>query len=181
VALNPSISSGLPLPTVNRNPPPGSRPEKYSTPATKGGLCFSCVLVIDSWYASASDPAQNPYWKRDMRRAYPQLSVVTQPNLSTLLIQHSGTPSYAPLICHATRIAHLCHVESLHLPRVTRHLSLWLRKRRLSSRKLSKHLLRRVQSHSLHPNSRQDLQRLSSAGSPRLCRMRLMSPTRTSP
>ncbi|KAI6026192.1 NUZM, NADH-ubiquinone oxidoreductase 21.3 kDa subunit [Pisolithus microcarpus] len=53
-------------------PPPGSRPEKYSTPASK-----------------ASDPAQNPYWKRDVRRAYPQLSVVTQTDLATLLIQHS--------------------------------------------------------------------------------------------
>ncbi|VDB95960.1 unnamed protein product [Peniophora sp. CBMAI 1063] len=78
VALNPSISSGLPLPTAHRNPQPGSRPEKYSTPATK-----------------ASDPAQNPYWKRDVRRAYPQLSVVTQSNLSTLLIQHSGADAVA--------------------------------------------------------------------------------------
>ncbi|KAI0305689.1 NADH dehydrogenase 21 kDa subunit [Multifurca ochricompacta] len=78
VAVDPAISSGLPLPTVNRQPPPGSRPEKYSTPATK-----------------ASDPAQNPYWKRDVRRAYPQLSVVTQSELSTLLIQHSNTPELA--------------------------------------------------------------------------------------
>jgi len=73
VAVDPAISSGLPLPAVNRQPPPGSRLEKYSTPASK-----------------ASDPAQNPYWKRDVRRAYPQLSVVTQSELSTLLIQHSG-------------------------------------------------------------------------------------------
>jgi hypothetical protein len=36
VAVDPAISSGLPLPAVNRRPPPGSRPEKYSTPATKG-------------------------------------------------------------------------------------------------------------------------------------------------
>ncbi|KAH9083428.1 21 kDa subunit of NADH dehydrogenase [Lactarius deliciosus] len=78
VAVDPAISSGLPLPALNRQPPPGSRPEKYSTPATK-----------------ASDPAQNPYWKRDVRRAYPQLSVVTQSELSTLLIQHSGTPEVA--------------------------------------------------------------------------------------
>ena len=39
---------------------------------------------------SASDPAQNPYWKRDVRRVYPQLSVVTQSELSGLLIEHSG-------------------------------------------------------------------------------------------
>ena len=37
----------------------------------------------------ASDPAQNPYWKRDVRRAYPQLSVVTQSELSTLLLDHA--------------------------------------------------------------------------------------------
>ncbi|PPR07381.1 hypothetical protein CVT26_013697 [Gymnopilus dilepis] len=73
VSVNPEISSGLPLPNANRFPPPASRPEKYSTPATK-----------------ASDIAQNPYWKRDVRRAYPQLSVITQPALSTLLIEHSA-------------------------------------------------------------------------------------------
>ncbi|KZT41502.1 21 kDa subunit of NADH dehydrogenase [Sistotremastrum suecicum HHB10207 ss-3] len=69
-AANPEISSGLPLQSLNRQPPPGSRPEKYSTPATK-----------------ASDPAQNPYWKRDVRRAYPQLSVVTQSELAKFLLQ----------------------------------------------------------------------------------------------
>ncbi|KAJ7703210.1 NUZM, NADH-ubiquinone oxidoreductase 21.3 kDa subunit [Mycena rosella] len=78
VAVNPEISTGLPLPAINRFPPPGSRPEKYSTPATK-----------------ASDPAQNPYWKRDVRRAYPQLSVVTQSELSSLLIEHSTAQSVA--------------------------------------------------------------------------------------
>ncbi|KAF9244884.1 21 kDa subunit of NADH dehydrogenase [Melanogaster broomeanus] len=72
VVVNPEISSGIPIANLNRYPQPASRPEKYSTPATK-----------------ASDPAQNPYWKRDVRRAYPQLSVITQANLSTLLIQHS--------------------------------------------------------------------------------------------
>ncbi|KAJ7218075.1 NUZM, NADH-ubiquinone oxidoreductase 21.3 kDa subunit [Mycena pura] len=76
--INPEISTGLPLPAINRFPPPGSRPEKYSTPATK-----------------ASDPAQNPYWKRDVRRAYPQLSVVTQSELSALLIEHSTAQSVA--------------------------------------------------------------------------------------
>ncbi|KAF8625407.1 hypothetical protein AX15_005372 [Amanita polypyramis BW_CC] len=78
VSVNPSISSGLPIASLNRYPPPGSRPEMYSTPATK-----------------ASDPAQNPYWKRDVRRAYPQLSVITQPELSSLLIEHSGTADMA--------------------------------------------------------------------------------------
>lgn len=43
---------------------------------------------------AASDPAQNPYWKRDVRRAYPKLSVVTQPELSTLLLQHAASATY---------------------------------------------------------------------------------------
>ncbi|KAI0081897.1 NADH dehydrogenase 21 kDa subunit [Panus rudis PR-1116 ss-1] len=78
VVVNPEISSGLPIQGVHRYPPPASRPEKYSTPATK-----------------ASDPAQNPYWKRDVRRTYPQLSVVTQTELSSLLLQHSQAPAVA--------------------------------------------------------------------------------------
>ncbi|KAG7098536.1 hypothetical protein E1B28_000472 [Marasmius oreades] len=78
VVINPEISSGLPKQGVNRWPPPGSRLEEYATPATK-----------------ASDPAQNPYWKRDVRRAYPQLSVVTQAGLSSLLIEHSGNQAIA--------------------------------------------------------------------------------------
>ncbi|KAG6810977.1 hypothetical protein H0H92_009560 [Tricholoma furcatifolium] len=78
VVVNPEISSGLPIASINRRPQPGSRPEKYSTPATK-----------------ASDPAQNPYWKRDVRRAYPQLSVITQDELSSLLIEHSAAESIA--------------------------------------------------------------------------------------
>lgn len=46
---------------------------------------------------AASDPAQNPYWKRDVRRAYPQLSVVTQSELSTLLIEHhEAQQAYVP-------------------------------------------------------------------------------------
>lgn len=93
VVVNPEISSGLPIPELNRYPQPGSRPEKYSTPATKGAIkahCTPTILTLEL----ASDPAQNPYWKRDVRRAYPQLSVVTQSDLSTLLIQHSQPQSY---------------------------------------------------------------------------------------
>ncbi|KAK7692634.1 hypothetical protein QCA50_004267 [Cerrena zonata] len=78
VVVSPEISSGLPIQGINRYPPPGSRPERYSTPATK-----------------ASDPAQNPYWKRDVRRTYPQLSVVTQDGLSSLLIAHAEAPAVA--------------------------------------------------------------------------------------
>ncbi|KAI0793229.1 NADH dehydrogenase 21 kDa subunit [Abortiporus biennis] len=78
VVVNPEISSGLPIQGLNRYPPPGSRPERYSTPATK-----------------ASDPAENPYWKRDVRRTFPQLSVVTQTELSSLLIEHAQGPVIA--------------------------------------------------------------------------------------
>lgn len=89
VAVNPEISSGLPIASVNRRPQPASRPELYSTPATKGMtkyMVIATLLMVDL----ASDPAQNPYWKRDVRRAYPQLSVVTQSELSSFLIEHSG-------------------------------------------------------------------------------------------
>ncbi|KIK97117.1 hypothetical protein PAXRUDRAFT_825289 [Paxillus rubicundulus Ve08.2h10] len=79
IVVNPEISSGIPIANLNRYPQPASRSEEYSTPATK-----------------ASDPAQNPYWKRDVRRAYPQLSVVTQSDLTTLLIQHSQPQAVAP-------------------------------------------------------------------------------------
>ncbi|KAF9452372.1 21 kDa subunit of NADH dehydrogenase [Macrolepiota fuliginosa MF-IS2] len=77
-AVNSEISSGLPLQGFHRFPPPASRPERYSTPATK-----------------ASDPAQNPYWKRGVRRAYAPLSVITQSELSQLLIEHSGAQAVA--------------------------------------------------------------------------------------
>jgi hypothetical protein len=43
---------------------------------------------------AASDPAQNPYWKRDVRRAFPKLSVVTQTELSAFLLQTPEKPAY---------------------------------------------------------------------------------------
>lgn len=104
MVVNPEISSGLPIPDLNRYPQPGSRPEIYSSPATKGAHKNHCTLTrltLDL----ASDPAQNPYWKRDVRRAYPQLSVVTQSDLSTLLIQHSQPQTYACLLVHLFSLA----------------------------------------------------------------------------
>lgn len=44
VVVNPEISSGIPIAGLNRYPPPGSRPEKYSTPATKGS-CMNAVIL----------------------------------------------------------------------------------------------------------------------------------------
>jgi len=69
IPVNPELSSGLPIPALNRYPQPASRPERYATPATK-----------------ASDPAFNPYFKRDTRRAWPQTSVISQEYLADLLI-----------------------------------------------------------------------------------------------
>nr|XP_019014814.1 uncharacterized protein I206_00900 [Kwoniella pini CBS 10737]OCF53595.1 hypothetical protein I206_00900 [Kwoniella pini CBS 10737] len=69
VVINPEISSGLPIPTENRYPQPGSRTERYATPST-----------------AASDVAFNPYYKRDVRRAYPQTSFITQTELTSLLL-----------------------------------------------------------------------------------------------
>ncbi|WVR05968.1 hypothetical protein IAU60_002996 [Kwoniella sp. DSM 27419] len=74
--LNPEISSGLPIPLENRYPQPASRTERYATPSTK-----------------ASDIAFNPYYKRDVRRAYPQTSVITQPHLTSLLLSSSTLAS----------------------------------------------------------------------------------------
>ncbi|WFD32049.1 hypothetical protein MSPP1_003091 [Malassezia sp. CBS 17886] len=79
LSLNPEISSGLPQPQVNRNPPPGSRPE---TPA-----------AVPS---KASDIAENLYGARDFRRQYPKLEVVTQQYLTELLLaepNEDGTKS----------------------------------------------------------------------------------------
>ena len=53
-----------------RNPPPGGNdPKMYDDPTT----------------VPAADLADNPYWKRDMRRAYPKQSVIKQPDVVGLL------------------------------------------------------------------------------------------------
>jgi len=77
--VNPEISSGLPLPNVHRYPQPASRPEKYARPATQ-----------------ASDVSANPYWKRDFRRAYPRLSIVTQNELAQVLLAPKAESIEAP-------------------------------------------------------------------------------------
>ena len=42
--VNPEISSGLPIPEMNRNPAPASRPELYATPATEASdIAFNPV------------------------------------------------------------------------------------------------------------------------------------------
>ncbi|KAL9058532.1 MAG: hypothetical protein Q9162_001687 [Coniocarpon cinnabarinum] len=63
-------STGVPLNPLFRNPPPaGNNPADYDDPVT----------------APAGDIAENPYWKRDVRRSYPRLSVVNQGDVVGLL------------------------------------------------------------------------------------------------
>ncbi|KAF2461557.1 hypothetical protein BDY21DRAFT_332523 [Lineolata rhizophorae] len=63
-------STGVPLNPQFRNPPPGSNdPNAYDDPTT----------------TPAADIADNPYWKRDMRRRYPRISAVTQADVVGLL------------------------------------------------------------------------------------------------
>lgn len=62
-----------------RNPPPGGLdPNDYDDPVT----------------LPAADIADNPYWKRDVRRAYPKLSAVTQGDVVGLLtVGSAASPS----------------------------------------------------------------------------------------
>ncbi|EGD94690.1 NADH-ubiquinone oxidoreductase 21.3 kDa subunit [Trichophyton tonsurans CBS 112818] len=70
LAIDPTRSSGVPLNAQFRNPAPGSlEPQTYDDPVT----------------IPAADLADNPYWKRDVRRAYPQASVVKQADVVGLL------------------------------------------------------------------------------------------------
>lgn len=68
----------MPLNNQFRNPSPGGNdPTLYDDPVT----------------VPAGDLAENPYWKRDMRRSYPRLSVVQQPDVVALLtVGSASTP-----------------------------------------------------------------------------------------
>ncbi|KAF2709275.1 21 kDa subunit of NADH dehydrogenase [Pleomassaria siparia CBS 279.74] len=80
LALAPGRSSGVPLNPQFRNPPPGAvDPATYNDPIT----------------LPAADIAENPYWKRDSRRRYPQLSTVTQADAVALLeVGSAANPKY---------------------------------------------------------------------------------------
>jgi hypothetical protein len=70
LAIDPQRSSGVPLNPQFRNPPPGALdPNTYDDPVT----------------VPAADLAENPYWKRDMRRHYPQTSTIKQGDVVALL------------------------------------------------------------------------------------------------
>lgn len=69
-AIDSKRSTGIPLNPQFRNPPPGANdPNTYDDPVT----------------LPAADLAENPYWKRDVRRRYPRLSVVKQADVVGLL------------------------------------------------------------------------------------------------
>lgn len=69
-AVDPNRSNGIPLNPQFRNPSPGAiPPEDYDDPVS----------------FPAADIAENPYFKRDMRRRYPRLSVVNQADVVGLL------------------------------------------------------------------------------------------------
>ncbi len=70
MAIDPNRSSGIPLNPQYRNPPPGANPpEAYDDPVT----------------VPAGDIAENAYFRRDIRRSYPRLSVVKQGDVVGLL------------------------------------------------------------------------------------------------
>ncbi|KAJ5653488.1 hypothetical protein N7490_000491 [Penicillium lividum] len=70
LAVDPDRSTGVPLNSQFRLPSPGSLPPlSYDDPVTM----------------PAGDLADNPYWKRDVRRNYPQLSTISQADAVSLL------------------------------------------------------------------------------------------------
>ncbi|KAK0720890.1 hypothetical protein B0H67DRAFT_484835 [Lasiosphaeris hirsuta] len=85
-ALDPNRSSGVPLNPYFRNPTPGGNdPLAYEDPVT----------------LPAGDIADNPYWKRDARRNYPRLSVVSQAQQVALLTVGSAITPRVELIGEA--------------------------------------------------------------------------------
>ncbi|KAI8672820.1 NADH-ubiquinone oxidoreductase 21.3 kDa subunit [Fusarium sp. Ph1] len=85
-AIDPERSNGVPLNPHFRKPPPGANPPlEYDDPVT----------------LPAGDIADNPYWKRDSRRNYPQLSVVNQSQFAQLLTVGSAAAPKVELIGEA--------------------------------------------------------------------------------
>lgn len=86
LAIDGNRSNGIPLNPWYRNPPPGSNdPLAYDDPVT----------------LPAGDIADNPYWKRDHRRAYPKLSVINQADVASLLTIGSAAQPKVDLIGEA--------------------------------------------------------------------------------
>ena len=78
LAVDPKRSTGIPMNPQFRNPTPGGNdPLLYDEPVT----------------VPAADLAENAYWKRDTRRAYPRPSIVSQPDVVALLtVGSAGQP-----------------------------------------------------------------------------------------
>ncbi|XWX01467.1 hypothetical protein V2A60_009495 [Cordyceps javanica] len=86
LAIDPNRSNGVPLNPYYRLPAPGSNdPASFEDPVT----------------LPAGDIAGNPYWKRDTRRNYPQLSVVSQADVVGLLAVGSAASPKVELIGEA--------------------------------------------------------------------------------
>ena len=85
-AVDPNRSTGVPLNPFYRIPTPGAiDPMLYDDPVT----------------VPAGDIADNPYWKRDSRRAYPKLSFVNQGDAVGLLSVGSAAAPKQDLIGEA--------------------------------------------------------------------------------
>ncbi|KAI1778233.1 21 kDa subunit of NADH dehydrogenase [Hypoxylon cercidicola] len=85
-AVDPERSNGVPLNPYFRNPTPGGMdPLTYDDPVT----------------IPAGDIADNPYWKRDARRAYPKLSFVSQADAVALLSVGSAAAPKQDLVGEA--------------------------------------------------------------------------------
>lgn len=91
------FSSGMPLNEVVRSPPPASVETVQVTPASK-----------------ASDPAENAYFERDFRRMYPKLQMITQPEISNLLINASEQLKWVMIFTSpsfAIQSLYFCHTK----------------------------------------------------------------------
>lgn len=82
-AVDPTRSTGVPLNLQFRNPTPGANePTLYDDPVT----------------VPSGDIAENPYYKRDIRRSYPKTSVLSQADVVGLLtVGSKATPKEGSL------------------------------------------------------------------------------------
>ncbi|WEW57946.1 U3 snoRNP protein [Emydomyces testavorans] len=83
LSVDPNRSTGVPINAQFRNPTPGALPpQSYTDPVT----------------IPAGDIADNPYWKRDVRRNYPQPSVLSQADVVGLLMVGSKAEPNEPAL-----------------------------------------------------------------------------------
>jgi hypothetical protein len=95
-AMDPNRSNGIPLNPHFRNPTPASLdPNSYDDPVT----------------TLAADLADNPYWKRDIRRSYPRVSTVTQGDVVGLLSVGSAAKPSPKLLAGAEGSKQLVAIE----------------------------------------------------------------------